>query len=117
VKEGDAVLFTKYGDTEVKLDGEDYLVIRESNLLAIVTTDGLLPGARDACLPRNCSSRLRRATNWKTGIDIQANAIKVTLGPRGRTTAIDRKWGRGPLSTAGDAYLHVLCLVRCSTVD
>ncbi len=41
VKEGDAVLFTKYGGTEVKLDGEDYLVIRESDLLAIVTTDGL----------------------------------------------------------------------------
>jgi hypothetical protein len=31
------VLFAKYGGTEVKLDGEDYLVIRESDLLAIVT--------------------------------------------------------------------------------
>jgi chaperonin GroEL len=29
----------------------------------------------------------------KTGIDILANAIKVTLGPRGRTVAINRKWG------------------------
>jgi chaperonin GroES len=29
--------FAKYAGTEVKLDGEDYLVIRESDLLAIVT--------------------------------------------------------------------------------
>ena len=37
VKVGDTVLFAKYGGTEVKLEGEDYLVIRESDLLAIVT--------------------------------------------------------------------------------
>ncbi len=36
VKAGDAVLFAKYAGTEVKLDGEDYLVIRESDLLAVV---------------------------------------------------------------------------------
>jgi chaperonin GroES len=37
VKAGDSVLFAKYAGTEVKLDGEEYLVIRESDLLAIVT--------------------------------------------------------------------------------
>jgi chaperonin GroES len=37
VKAGDTVLFAKYGGSEVKLEGEDYLVIRESDLLAIVT--------------------------------------------------------------------------------
>ncbi len=31
------MLFAKYAGTEVKLDGEDYLVIRESDLLAIMT--------------------------------------------------------------------------------
>jgi chaperonin GroES len=36
VKAGDSVLFAKYAGTEVKLDGEDYLVIRESDLLAIM---------------------------------------------------------------------------------
>lgn len=36
VKEGDTVLFAKYAGTEVKLDGEEYLVIRESDLLAVV---------------------------------------------------------------------------------
>src|ERR671939_889225 len=29
----------------------------------------------------------------KTGIDALANAVRVTLGPRGRNVAIDKKWG------------------------
>jgi chaperonin GroES len=37
VKPGDKVLFAKYAGTEVKLDGDDYLVIREADLLAVVT--------------------------------------------------------------------------------
>jgi len=37
VKAGDIVLFAKYAGSEVKLDSEDYLVIRESDLLAIMT--------------------------------------------------------------------------------
>src|SRR5205809_3654576 len=37
VKTGDKVLFAKYAGTEVKLDSEDYLVIRETDLLAVVT--------------------------------------------------------------------------------
>jgi chaperonin GroES len=37
VKAGDSVLFARYAGSEVKLDGDEYLVIRESDLLAIVT--------------------------------------------------------------------------------
>jgi len=36
VKQGDTVLFAKYAGTEVKIDGDELLVIRESDLLAIV---------------------------------------------------------------------------------
>jgi chaperonin GroES len=36
VKSGDAVLFAKYAGTEVTLDDEEYLVIRENELLAVV---------------------------------------------------------------------------------
>jgi chaperonin GroES len=36
VKSGDAVLFAKYAGTEVKLDDDEYLVIRENELLAVV---------------------------------------------------------------------------------
>ena len=36
VKKGDTVLFSKYSGTEVKLDGEDHLVLREDDILAII---------------------------------------------------------------------------------
>ncbi len=36
VSEGDVVLYSKYGGTEVKVDGEDLLVLRESDVLARV---------------------------------------------------------------------------------
>ena len=36
VKAGDKVLIGKYSGTEVKIEGEDYLIIREDELLAIV---------------------------------------------------------------------------------
>jgi chaperonin GroES len=38
VKVGDTVLFARYAGTEVKLEGEDYLVIRETDVLGIVTS-------------------------------------------------------------------------------
>ena len=36
VKVGDMVLYGKYAGTELKLDGGDYLIMRESDILAIV---------------------------------------------------------------------------------
>jgi chaperonin GroES len=33
---GDRVLFSKYGGTDVKIDGEDYLIMREDDILGIV---------------------------------------------------------------------------------
>ena len=36
VKEGDRVLFGKYAGTEIKLDGESFLMIREEDLLGII---------------------------------------------------------------------------------
>lgn len=36
VKAGDRVLFSKYGGTDVKLDGDDYLIMREDDILGVV---------------------------------------------------------------------------------
>ncbi|KPK29883.1 MAG: molecular chaperone GroES [Nitrospira bacterium SG8_35_1] len=36
VKVGDLVLFSKYGGTDVKLDGVDHLIMREDDILAVV---------------------------------------------------------------------------------
>jgi chaperonin GroES len=40
VKSGDIVLFAKYAGTEFKVDGKKLLILRESDLLAIVEEDG-----------------------------------------------------------------------------
>ena len=37
VKAGDRVLFGKYSGTEVKIDGEEHLILREDDILGIVT--------------------------------------------------------------------------------
>lgn len=36
VKEGDRVLFSKYGGTDVKLDGDSYLIMREDDILGVI---------------------------------------------------------------------------------
>jgi chaperonin GroES len=36
VKKGDAILYGKYAGTEVSLEGEDYLIMRESDILAVI---------------------------------------------------------------------------------
>ncbi len=35
VKPGDKVIFAKYGGTEVKIDGEEYIILRQSDILAV----------------------------------------------------------------------------------
>ena len=40
VKKGDKVLFGSYAGTEVKIDGKEYLIIPESEILAVVMENG-----------------------------------------------------------------------------
>ena len=37
VKEGDRILFGKYAGTEIKIDGEDFIIMREEEVLGILT--------------------------------------------------------------------------------
>ncbi len=37
VKEGDKILFSRYAGTEVKVDGEEYLILRQDDILALVS--------------------------------------------------------------------------------
>ena len=37
VAEGDRIIFSKYAGTEVKYDGNEYLILRESDILAIIS--------------------------------------------------------------------------------
>lgn len=36
VKVGDRILFSKYGGTDVKLDGDDFLIMREDDILGVI---------------------------------------------------------------------------------
>ena len=43
---GDVVVFSKYGGTEIRVEGTDYLILRESDVLAKVVGDRELAGAK-----------------------------------------------------------------------
>ena len=36
VKVGDRVLFSKYGGTDIKYDGDDFLIMREDDILGVI---------------------------------------------------------------------------------
>ena len=36
IKVGDKVIFTKYGPTEIEIDGKEYLIAREDDILAVI---------------------------------------------------------------------------------
>lgn len=36
VKVGDRILFSKYGGTDVKIDGNDYLILRQDDVLGVI---------------------------------------------------------------------------------
>ena len=105
VKAGDRVLFGKWSGTEVKIDGEELLIMKESDIM------GVLEGSRrqqeegrlrtEAI--RNRWSKTMAAKEVKFsqdardrmlhGVDILTNAVKVTLGPKGRNVVLDKSFG------------------------
>jgi len=46
VAEGDEIVFSKYGGTEIKLAADEYLILRESDVLAKVTGGGGKSGSK-----------------------------------------------------------------------
>jgi chaperonin GroES len=46
LKAGDKVLFGKYSGTEIKLDGEEYLILREDDVLGVVESSGKAKSAK-----------------------------------------------------------------------
>ncbi len=46
VKEGDRVLFGKYSGTEIKVDDNEYLILREDEILGILATAGKAAGKK-----------------------------------------------------------------------
>ena len=46
VKEGDRILFGKYSGTEIKIDAEDYVILREDEILGIFNRTGKATGKK-----------------------------------------------------------------------
>ena len=44
--EGDEIIFSKYGGTEIRLGQDDYLILREADILAKVVTTGKKKGSK-----------------------------------------------------------------------
>jgi chaperonin GroES len=46
VKEGDRILFGKYAGTEIKVETKDYLILREEEIIGILTQSGKAAGKK-----------------------------------------------------------------------
>ena len=102
---GDEVVFSKYGGTEVKDDGEDYLILRESDILAKVVgsprhrLSTIDTGVHMAHKELKFNEDARRSL--QRGVDKLADAVKVTLGPKGRYVVLDKKFGAPTITNDG----------------
>src|SRR5262249_14760351 len=61
VKAGDRILFGKWSGTEVKIDGQDYLIMKESDVMGIVEATAASRKAARAKSPRNRSQENEEA--------------------------------------------------------
>ena len=114
VAEGDEIIFSKYGGTEVKVGIEDLLILRESDVLAKVVKSGksqgqararrlevlVISGGNDmAHKELKFNEDARRAL--ERGVNVLADAVKVTLGPKGRYVVLDKKFGAPTITNDG----------------
>ena len=58
VKAGDRVLFGKWSGTEVKIDGEELLIMKESDILGIVETTAVEEKWLNPCPASSCAQSL-----------------------------------------------------------
>ncbi len=118
VKPGDRVLFGKWSGTEVKIDGEDLLIMKESDILGVldgkVSAKKAALGARPPRLafpeypngvPHMAAKDVKFSQDAREsmlrGVDILANAVKVTLGPKGRNVVIEKSFGAPRITKDG----------------
>ena len=89
---GQTVLYSKYGGTEVTIDGKDLLILSSRDVLAVVEAELMAKLLK-------FDEEARRAL--EAGVDKLANAVKVTLGPKGRNVVLDKKWGAPTITNDG----------------
>ena len=128
MKSGDRMLFGKWSGTEVKIDGEELVIMKESDILGVIegapaakvagnTNKAASPATRgprrpaasstinkgetSKWLPRTCVSVVTPVRRMLAGIEMLANAVKVTLGPKGRNVVLDKSYGAPRITKDG----------------
>ena len=87
---GDRVIYSKYGGTEIKHKGDEYLISQRPRRAR---------GRR--LMPKTLEFDDAARKALERGVDALANAVKVTLGPKGRNVVIDKKWGAPTITNDG----------------
>ena len=99
VKVGDSVLYGKFAGTELSVEGRglfNYARIR------FIRNCLILKFKKKKYYGKNqFISTLTQETVLKRGVDALANAVKVTLGPKGRNVVIDKKFGSPSVTKDG----------------
>src|SRR5256712_13082864 len=103
VKSGDRILFGKYSGNEVKIDGDDYLILREEDVLAILEylSQNRYPLGGERSMPKQLKFEEEARASLLKGINIMAAAVAATLGPKGRNVVIDKKFGNPTITKDG----------------
>ena len=119
VKAGDTILFGKWSGTEVKINGEDLLIMKEADIMGIVEKTaggqesrltGRTPISDPAFSKPNWTNtmsakEIKFSTDARDrmlrGVELLNNAVKVTLGPKGRNVVIDRAYGAPRITKDG----------------
>jgi hypothetical protein len=61
-----------------------------------------VPERTNACHGQDSlHSTRKRAAAWRSGLNTLADAVKVTLGPRGRNVVLEKKWGAPTITNDG----------------
>ena len=110
IKVGDTVIYSKYGGTEVKYNGEEYLILRERDIHAVVDQE---PGDGAPGDVQTPTHQHRQVASLQVGL---ANLHIVNPGLRGGSDLCDEESdpvGRGPIlglaqapPVANEADLH-----------
>ena len=66
VKAGDLILFGKYSGQEIKLDGEEYLIMREDEVLAVIEGRSKKKSRSQPRVRRTDSPHYRRQRQWQS---------------------------------------------------
>ena len=100
VKKGDRVLVSKYGGTEIKLDGKEYKILNSDDLLA-TSNNPIQPKENPTMAAKQLIFDEAARQALLKGINKLARAVTATLGPKGRNVVLDKKYGSPTVTKDG----------------